>query len=469
MATIRIPEELWRVARAHLLGAAGEHFAFFLARGSYSRGAPIFLVRDVILVADSDIVATPTGAELSTAGILAAINAAATTGDCLVEIHNHGGLAPRFSLTDRQYLPEFVEYALSSLPGRPYGAMVSGDETVYGEYFLPDGVSGIVESVLVVGDQVRQIVSRDDDGATPSTYFDRQLPWFTKAGQQQLGRLSVGVIGCGGVGSQVLQSLVYLGCRAFVLVDDDRAEATNMNRLVTATPADIGVSKVALARRLLKGIAPDAKVIAIESYLRSPCALDTLKGVDFLFGCVDNDGARLVLNELAVTYSIPYIDAAVGIEVASGRVQVAGGRVATILPRGPCLYCMGQIDINEAQYFLSSPSEQEQALAMGYIAGVDVPAPAVGSLNALVAAVAVNEFATVLSGLRSATCLVDYDLLGSGRGVKSQWLSPIVFPTDPTCVQCAQAGMGDAAGVEQRFALTTTSRASTPVHHSATA
>ena len=90
-----------------------------------------------------------------------------------------------------------------------------------------------------------------------------------------------------------------------------------------------------------------------------------LKGVDVVFGCVDNDGARLILNELAIAYNIPYFDVAVGIDAPDGEVVDVGGRVAVVLPGGPCLDCMGQIEADEAAYFLASPEEQIEQVKRG--------------------------------------------------------------------------------------------------------
>jgi molybdopterin-synthase adenylyltransferase len=449
MTVIRMPERVWAQTRAHLFSTPGEHFAFLLAHWTHSGGEPVFLVRDVILVPDEQVEKHDDGWELMAEGLLAVVNAAVRTGDALIEAHGHGGVRPRFSRTDRDGLPEFATYVLESLPGRPYGATVWGDATVYGEFFLPGGETGMVRSVTVVADRLRQLVSRDDDiQALPSTH-DRQLPWFTPAGQRALGRLRVGIAGAGGTGSQLIQNLVYLGVRDFVLIDHDEADPTNMNRLVTAAAADIGTAKVVLGRRLIKSVAPDATVTAIAAQLQTSTVLDALKGVDVLFGCFDNDGARLILNELAVAYGIPYFDLAVGIEAEAGAVASAGGRVAVVLPGGPCLHCMDEIDPTEAAFFLSSPEQQAFQVAHGYVRGMDVKAPAVVSLNAAVAAAATNEFAMYVSGLRPVQVYTDLDLLGVGRSVKSQWLGPLRMGPKPGCVQCGMAEAGDAAGTER--------------------
>ncbi len=449
MGVVRLPEHVFLTVQKHLLSTPGEHFAFMLARFAWSDGKPLFMVRDAILIPDRQARVSKGGWDLSTEAILSVVNAAIRSGDALIEVHNHGGRTPRFSPTDLEGLREFPAYVLSSIPGRPYGATVWGDHLVYGEFFAPDGRRGPLRSVLVTGTSLRQLISRDDDGRRIDVAFDRQLPWFTPEGQRALGRLGVGVVGAGGTGSPLLQNLVYLGVRDFVVVDDDEADDTSMNRLVTATAADLGTAKGVLARRLIKSVAPGAAVRVIQSKLQSLDALDVLKGVDVLVGCVDNDGARLVLNELALAYEIPYFDLAVGIDVEKGKMNTAGGRLCVIVPGGPCLYCMGEIDPEEARFFLGSAEERAVQIARGYVRGMDVKAPSVVSLNAPLAAIAVNELAIFVSGVRPVHLYTEFDLLGVGRPVKSQWVTSGRVDKRPGCIECTLAGAGDVARIER--------------------
>lgn len=449
MATIRFPEDVWKKSQDWLLGRGGEHFAFFLAKWTYSCGEPVFWVRDVMLIPDTQTSNERDGVSLSLGQILGVINAAIKSGDCLIEAHNHGGESPRFSFTDRRGFQEFVPYVQESLPGRPYGATVWGDTSVYGEFFDQGGRQGVINSITVIGEHLKQVASRDDDKSRIDEIFDRQMPWFTQEGQRQIGRIRAGIVGCGGTGSHVIQNLTFLGCRDFVLIDDDLVEDTNMNRLVTATPADVGTPKVFVGRRFIKTVAPDARVLAVNKPLQSSDATDALKGVDVIFGCLDNDSARLILNELALAYVIPYIDLAVGIEADKGSVTSAGGRVAIVMSGGPCLNCMGEIDPEEAGYFLATPEERSLQVTRGYVSGMNVKAPAVVSLNGIIATAAVNEFAVLTSGIRLVNIYTEYDLLGTGRTMKGQWLSPHRIKGKVSCVQCAVAGSGDLAGLER--------------------
>jgi molybdopterin/thiamine biosynthesis adenylyltransferase len=294
-------------------------------------------------------------------------------------------------------------------------------------------------------------VSRDDDLAALAARFDRQGPWFTAAGQRKLGRIKVALVGTGGTGSPLAQNLVYLGVRDFLVIEPDQSDETSMNRLVTATAADVDTPKGILARRLIKAVAPDAVVRVIQKQLQSVEALDALKGADVIFGCGDNDGARVVLNEVALAYHIPLFDLGVGIAATEGRVDAAGGRLATVLPGGPCLYCMNQIDVEEARYWLSTEEQREFMRLRGYIDGMNIKAPSVVALNAALAAAAASEFAVYVSGARPLQPLLELDLIGVGRSVKSQWLTPVRVAHKRGCPACELVGLVDMAEIERRY------------------
>ena len=445
-AVLRIPQPIYERTAAHLLTSPGEHFAFFHARVDRAGSELVFTALEATLVPDECVRLGEHGYDLDEDYLLSVINVAVRDGRALVEAHNHGGPLPRFSSLDLDQMAEFVPYVIDSLDGRPYGATVWGDRTISGCCYERAELPQDLRSVCVIGESLRQLVSRDDDLRGAHERFDRQIPWFTPAGQRQLARLRVAVAGAGGTGSPLALELGYLGVRDFVLIDPDRSDETSMNRLMSADAADIDTPKAILARRRVLNVAPDARVIAIETDLRSSTALDALKTADVIFGCVDNDGARLVLNELAVAHGIPYFDIGVGIDARDGKVSEAGGQLAVVLPGGPCLLCMGLLDAGEAAYILSSPEQQRIARARGYVTGLDTPAPAVVSLNTTLASLAVSELAVYLSGLRPVNPLTVLDLLGIGR-TPGQWVVAERVDSTERCVHCAQADTGDEADV----------------------
>src|SRR5438067_2352172 len=157
---------------------------------------------------------------------------------------------------------------------------------------------------------------------------NRQILMFGEAGQEQIEKQIVGIAGAGGLGSQIGQSLAYLGVRNFGIIDDDFLDDTNMNREAGAFPADIGRLKVEAVKEHILKINPEATVRAIPRNLRTREALEFLTKCMHIFGGLDLDGPRLVLTELAAAYRIPLIDVATEIFPANdGQPFDFGGRV----------------------------------------------------------------------------------------------------------------------------------------------
>jgi hypothetical protein len=188
------------------------------------------------------------------------------------------------------------------------------------------------------------------------------------------------------------------------LVDDQHVEDTNLNRLIGATPEDVIAKsrKTQVAERTIHAINASAEVIPVAQNLRSKLAFDHLTTCSVIFGCVDNDGARLILMELAAAYSIPLIDSASEILLDESRTHLEdfGGRVVLCLPGDFCLTCAGELDLEAAKAELESEDVSVLRKAHGYGLGDHLPAPAVVSLNGIVSNFAVTEFLAMVTGFR---------------------------------------------------------------------
>lgn len=232
--------------------------------------------------------------------------------------------------------------------------------------------------------------------------YERQILAFGRDGQSLIEGIKIGIVGLGGIGSQVAQALTYLGVRSFTLVDDDRVEETNLNRLVGGFPIDAETRefKVIVADRMIRSIQPAAQVFALPFNLRSHEAIDALTKCPIIFGCVDNDGTRLVLMELAAAYEATLIDSATEILPSENEIKEFGGRVVVCRPGDFCLNCAYQIDMEIAKQELESHVVQELRKQHGYGLGEQVAAPSVVSLNGLIANLAVNELLMMVTNIR---------------------------------------------------------------------
>ena len=158
--------------------------------------------------------------------------------------------------------------------------------------------------------------------------------------EEVLGSLRVGVVGLGGGGSHVIQQLAHVGVGDFLVFDPDIVEDSNLNRLVGATARDarLGTPKTTIARRIIKGVNPKAKVVAVAKDWRGESV--RLRDRDVIIGCLDNYRARAELEILARRYLIPYVD--IGMDVhARGDHYLISGQVILSMPSAPCLRCLG--------------------------------------------------------------------------------------------------------------------------------
>ena len=240
--------------------------------------------------------------------------------------------------------------------------------------------------------------------------FLRQILAFGEEGQRKLAAAKIGIVGLGGMGSHIAQALAYLGAEDFLTVDDDIVEESNLNRLVGALPIDVKEKrlKVEVAERMIKQISPDARINKLPVNLRNENVLDALTHINYLFGCVDNDAARLILTELSSAYEIPLIDSASEILPKEGKIAEFGGRVIIARPGDFCALCANQIDLEDAKVELESPPEREFREKHGYGMGPRAVAPAVISLNGIIANLAVTEFLMLLTNMRPPNRMVVY-------------------------------------------------------------
>src|SRR6266496_6680640 len=159
-----------------------------------------------------------------------------------------------------------------------------------------------------------------------SDRYSRNLGLFGSQGQSRLQATAVAVVGLGGLGCHVVQQLAYLGVVRQSLIDPDVVEPSNLNRLVGATPSDVGEPKIAVARRVLTAIQSAARVDCVQASVYDAKAEHAIVAATHIFGCLDNDAARLRLTELASRHRIPYFDLASDTHQFGGRI-VFGGRV----------------------------------------------------------------------------------------------------------------------------------------------
>ena len=158
--------------------------------------------------------------------------------------------------------------------------------------------------------------------------------------EHALRQTKVAIVGLGGGGSHIAQQLGHVGVGQFVLLDPDRIEDTNLNRLVGGSLDDTEhkLEKVLIAKRVIQSVNRYANVIAKPTPWQEQTSL--LQGCDVVFGCIDSLIGRSELEAFARRCMIPLIDIGMDVHSVEGGFIISG-QVALSMPDMPCLRCTG--------------------------------------------------------------------------------------------------------------------------------
>ncbi len=166
--------------------------------------------------------------------------------------------------------------------------------------------------------------------------------------QQDLARLKVGVVGIGSVGSIVVEALSRLGIQNILLIDFDKVERHNRDRLLHSTEEDIGHYKTEVishaankASTAIEDFVIEQVNVGVTDKLGFKKALDC----DVIFSCVDRPWPRSVMNYIAYAHLIPVIDGGISVQkTKQGNLRSADWKAHAALPTRRCLECLEQYD-----------------------------------------------------------------------------------------------------------------------------
>ncbi len=317
----------------------------------------------------------------------------------LMKIHSHPGGYRQFSETDDQSDLEFFDSAFgwaSSDAPHCSAIMLPGGE-IFGRFFFSDLSSRPITRIVVAGDVIRLYLANNtkhiDDFAL------RTIQAFGSETYSMLKHLTIGVVGCSGTGSPIIEQLTRLGVGKIILVDPDTIEFKNLNRIInsTYTDAEFRRYKVEVIADAIRKIGLGTLVNFYSSNLYDDLsALNALATCDILFGCLDSVDGRYLLNQLSSFYLLPYFDIGVKLEANGiGGIRQICGSVHYLQPGKSSLITRGVYtmeDLRAASQFRKNPIEYENLKKNSYIKNVNVDNPAVISVNMQIASMAINEF-----------------------------------------------------------------------------
>jgi molybdopterin/thiamine biosynthesis adenylyltransferase len=392
---------------AHLHpGDDEEHAAFLHAGEMVTPEGRRLLVRRVVPVADRDFGPSDRGGyrQVAAHALARAAIECEAEGSRLVWAHSHPGAERHvgFSGPDRATHERAHPHMIDMTGGKPVASLVFGTEAVAGEVWMPGGAVAELEHLEVVGGRMARLTAAPRPTGRASARFGRQVLMFGAAGQEMLRGMTVAVVGAGGGGSLLVQSLAHLGVGHLIIVDFDRVDITNLSRVVGATPRDARRRrlKVDVLRRLVRAIDPEIEVTAMAGDVTYAEDAAVLLGCDYVFSATDTQFARFAVNAICHQFLIP--GAQVGAKVvtgADGAVQLAYAMHRPIDLGGACLECGGAIDPDALR---REQLEDVERRAQDYVHapdGGDVVDPSVITLNNAAVSMAMLDFQFAATGM----------------------------------------------------------------------
>ncbi len=144
---------------------------------------------------------------------------------------------------------------------------------------------------------------------------------------------AVAVIGCGGLGCNVIAHLVGAGIGTLYLCDFDTVDKENLNRQFLYKYEDVGKKKAVLAAAFATAYHPACKPIPVDRKIVDENDLGFAAACDLIVLAVDNNKARTVAEKFCVSHGIPLVN--------GGMRSGYGNAYAYIPAKTPCLGCAG--------------------------------------------------------------------------------------------------------------------------------
>jgi molybdopterin/thiamine biosynthesis adenylyltransferase len=323
-----------------------------------------------------------------------------------VLVHSHPTGMLNHSSQDDMEEPALFRTAYNRIATKDaiHGSLVVSEPRMpQGRVWMDNGRTAPIDVIRIIGRRIRFVPYGGLFGEVDTSFHDRAVRAFGPDLQPLLQNLTVGVVGAGGTGSSVIEQLIRLGVGHLIVADGQTLESSNVSRVYGSTIDDVGISKVMLIRRLARHVGFNTRVEIIKRPITFQSELKKFRDCDIIFGCTDDQWGRSLLSLLSIEYSLPVFDLGVKIDSNDGVIRSIPGRITTLMPGLPCLYCRNHITVDgvQAEQLQElAPEEAEQRRREGYIPELPNAEPAVIAFTTATAALAIGEFLHRLTGFK---------------------------------------------------------------------
>lgn len=197
----------------------------------------------------------------------------------------------------------------------------------------------------------------------------RNIPALTEEECLLLQKKRVLIVGCGGLGGNLISIFLRIGVGSLRFVDGDVFEATNLNRQLFSSIPALGHNKARIAAQRASNINPDIQLDVVEEFLTEENAAELLKDCDIVMDALDNIPGRRLLASACEKAGIPLVYGAISGWVAQAALSMPGDRlVETLYPE--------DIVVKDKSVLSFTPSlcaSMQASLCIRYLTGRPVP------------------------------------------------------------------------------------------------
>lgn len=183
-------------------------------------------------------------------------------------------------------------------------------DTVFEEYLHKKMITELLEAGFLF----------HEDHDYPDDLEKVQSKWFSYYGNTDtkwpdFKGLTIGILGCGGIGALACQSLAASGITNFVLIDNDIISHSNLNRQFTYHRCDIGYYKTDILKSRLESDYPGVCITEHKLFISNvENLIEITHAIDILLCCADKPANTIqkICAEFSYRTGIPIIFGAVG-------------------------------------------------------------------------------------------------------------------------------------------------------------
>ncbi|MGG1416255.1 ThiF family adenylyltransferase [Bacillus amyloliquefaciens] len=264
------------------------------------------------------------------------------------------------------------------------------------EVYLSDNTNLSSNEInLLLGDLIENeiIVKQNYDSnnrySRHSLYYE-MIDANAENAQKILAEKTVGLVGMGGIGSNVAMNLAAAGVGKLIFSDGDTIELSNLTRQYLYKEDQVGLSKVESAKEQLQLLNSEVELIPVCESISGEELFDNhFSECDFVVLSADSPFfVHEWINNAALKYGFSYSNA--------GYIETYGAIGPLVIPgETACYECYK----DKGDLYLYSDNKEEFSVNLNE----SFQAPSYGPLNAMVSSIQANEVIRHLLGLKTKT------------------------------------------------------------------